>query len=310
MYYIKGSICLFSSSPSSLRHAIVSSCHKSVVQSQHPALLFSGLHGRVYRAVTLQHPYLCTLGCSTFSKLIPSFRHSLMPSSPRSGTERRRGEAVGMVSATQPVLGMGTALEIPLCRAAHGDTTHQSIYCCWSPSMKCNSWEREHRGKAPVSHAGTPPPTGKSALSACEETPAAPLLLTFREARSLCCSQSSWRRKPSWHAGLAALERLRGQQPSCHTACESPSACDKPHHSQGMGRLQPQAQPPCGDQSPLHPQRQCSPPGHPRSQDGRVSGRHHISAAPTIPVPTLLQPDCLIIRQKLIFPQNFELAAK
>lgn len=79
-----------------------------------------------------------------------------------------------MVSATQPVLGTGTALETPLCRAAHGNTTHQSVYCCWSPSIKRNSWEREHRGEAPVWHAGTPPPTGKSALSAWEETPAAP----------------------------------------------------------------------------------------------------------------------------------------
>lgn len=129
---------------------------------------------------------------------------------------------MGMVSARYPVLGTETALDTPLCKAAHKKTAHPSIYRCWSPSIKCNSWERKHRGKAPVSHAGTPLSTGKSVLTACEETPTAPLLHTFREAKSLYRSQSSWRKKSSWHAGLAVLEHLRGQQPSCHTACESP----------------------------------------------------------------------------------------
>lgn len=210
---------------------------------------------------------------------------------------------MGMASVRQPALGTGTAaLETPLCRAVHEETAHPSIYCCWSASSKCNSWERKRRGKAPVSHAGTPPSTGKSALSACEENPAAPLLHTFREARSLYHSQSSWRKKSSWHTVLAALQRLRGQQPSCHTACESPRCVRRAPvtHRGWAGCGHTLSRPveislPCTTKGSIHAQVTPFIPGR-----LRVREASHLCGS-SIAVPTLLQPNCLIVPQNLIF---------
>lgn len=70
--------------------------------------------------------------------------------------------------------GHRAALGAPLCRAAHSTPHTEMFIAAGALQLSDNSRESKHRGKAPASRAGTPPPTGKSALSAVEKLPLPP----------------------------------------------------------------------------------------------------------------------------------------
>lgn len=90
------------------------------------------------------------------------FRHQLTP--------LRCREAVCMASAMQA--GHRNSPGNPLCLLMR---LHTKVFIAAGAFQSSGSiWESKHRGKAPASHAGMPPSTGKSALSASEEAPTAP----------------------------------------------------------------------------------------------------------------------------------------
>lgn len=120
-----------------------------------------------------------------------------------------------------------------------------------------------------------------------------------------------------WHAGLAALlERLKGQQPSCHPASSPPSASDmSPRGAEQAGQATRLTSLRRSLWCPLSHQRQRrAPPGHPqgtpRTPPGhvlhlRMAGGQGGSASLQLfhPVPTLLQPNSCSLDKSSFSPQ-------
>lgn len=127
-------------------------------------------------------------------------------------------------------------------------------------------------------------------------------------------------KKPLWFSAILEEEIFMARRFSSTRTSEGaaaklphclrvpPSACDKPPSLTRDG----QAVATCsafllGSVSLAPPKAAFTPRSPPLSQDGWRSGRYHISAALPIAVPALLQPNCLIIGQKLIFPRSLSL---